>query len=68
MLDRHDAWCAMRGAWCMVHAVYAGVPVQHAAAVDDPRVQVAGQQEVELLQKQRDGQADSEEAERAAIE
>ena len=44
------------------------VPAQHAAAVDDPRVQVASQQKVELLQKQRNGQADSEEAERAAIE
>jgi hypothetical protein len=44
------------------------VPAQHATAVDDPRVQVASQQKVELLQKQRNGQADSEEAERAAIE
>ena len=44
------------------------MPAQHAAAVDDPRVQVASQQKVELLQKQRNGQADSEEAERAAIE
>ena len=40
---------------CPVHAVYAGEPVQHAAAIDDPRVQVAGQQKVELLKKQRDG-------------
>ena len=53
---------------CPVHAVYAGEPVQHAAAIDDPRVQVAGQQKVELLQEQRGGQTDSEEAERSAVE
>ena len=46
----------------------AGGPVQDAAAINDPRVQVAGQQQVELLEKQRNGQADSEEAERAAVE
>ena len=44
------------------------MPVQHAAAIDNPCVQVAGQQQVELLQKQRNGQADPEEAEGAAVE